>query len=246
MLKLQLYLVILVLLEGMGCKSQEALSTYKSETLQIKQLSENTFLHISYLNTESFGRVACNGMIVIDGGEAVIFDTPANDADSKELLTWIEGTLKCIPKGVVVSHFHTDCLGGLGEFHRRQIPSYANYRTIELAKLNDRILPLHGFSNYLELAVGSTKVESEFLGEGHTKDNIISYFPNEKVLFGGCLIKEAGAGKGNLEDANVGSWSATVEKVKAKYGDAKVIIPGHGNVGGQDLLHYTIQLFNNE
>lgn len=148
MIKFNLSLRILLFLGAVGCKSQEASNSYESETLSIKQLSENTFQHISYLNIDSFGKVACNGMIVIDNGEALVFDTPADEATSKELLTWIEATLKYTPKAIVVSHFHMDCLGGLGEFHRRQIPSYANHKTIAFAKLANRTLPLNGFSDY--------------------------------------------------------------------------------------------------
>jgi metallo-beta-lactamase class B len=229
-----------------GCNAQNVNYTYESETLIIEQLSENTFRHVSYLKSEKFGRVACNGMVVTDSGEALIFDTPANKADSKELITWIENSLKCKPKGIIVTHFHIDCLGGLSEFHKAHIPSYANNKTIELAKSTAVTLPQIGFGNYFVTKVGKKKVLNEFLGEGHTKDNIISYFPGDKVLFGGCLIKEKGAGKGNLEDANPDDWSATVEAVKTKYRDAEIIIPGHGKPGSQDLLNYTIQLFKRQ
>lgn len=226
-----------------ACKKENPSYAYESETLKIQQLTENTFVHISYLQTESFGNVACNGMIVIDNGEALIFDTPANDLQSKELLDWIENSLRVKPKGIVVTHFHADCLGGLTEFHNRQVPSYASTKTIALAKERDETLPQHGFDTYLELNVGNRKVVNEFLGEGHTRDNIISYFPTEKVIFGGCLIKEVGAGKGNLADANVDEWSTTVARIREKYTDAEIVIPGHGKPGGQDLLNFTIELF---
>jgi metallo-beta-lactamase class B len=82
-----------------------------------------------------------------------------------------------------------------------------------------------------------------FFGEGHTKDNVVGYFPDDKAVFGGCLIKEVGSGKGNLEDANVAEWSQTVSKVKQFYPEAKIVIPGHGETGGTELFDYTIKLF---
>jgi len=216
---------------------------YKSETLKIKKNSENTFLHISYLNTVNYGKVACNGLIVIDNGEALIIDTPVSKIESKELINWIRSELKCKPIGVIATHFHIDCLGGIIEFHNEKISSYASFETIKLAKLKNTSIPNNGFNNYLEIKVGNETVVNEFLGEGHTSDNIVCYFPKEKVLFGGCLIKPIGAGKGNLKDANVNDWSKTVEEVQSKYGDAEIIIPGHGEVGELDLLNYTIELF---
>lgn len=242
-MKFKNFTFLLLLTLVIACKTEKENYVYESETLKIKQLTKSTFVHISYLQTESFGNVPCNGMVVVDDGEALIFDTPANDAQSKELLDWLENSLKVKPKGVVATHFHADCLGGLTEFHSRQVPSYASSKTIDLAKERNEIVPQQAFDTYLELQVGNTKVANEFFGEGHTKDNIISYLADEKVLFGGCLIKEVGTGEGYLGDANVDEWSATVTRIKSKYENAEIIIPGHGKPGGQDLLDFTIELF---
>lgn len=216
---------------------------YESELLQIHQLTPRSFCHVSFLHTNDFGKVACNGMIVIDHNEALIFDTPTDDATSIELINWIENELKCKIKGVVATHFHNDCLGGLTEFHKRSIPSFANNQTIELAKSAGSVVPQKGFEGALVLKVGNETVVNQFIGEGHTRDNIVCFFDAEKVLFGGCLIKELGAGKGYLGDANVNSWSKSVAKVKKKFPTVKVVIPGHGKVGGQALLDYTRELF---
>ena len=218
---------------------------YQSKNLKIIQLSNHVYQHISYLNTESFGRVECNGMIVQDKKETIVFDTPVDDKSSFELIFWIKDKLHCKINAVIATHFHDDCVGGLKEFDKNKIPSYANNKTIELTKKNDFNIPQNGFNGQLVLNVGNQHVYAEFLGEGHTKDNIIGYFPKEKVMFGGCLIKEMNATKGYLGDANVKNWSETVEKIRTKFSDAKIIIPGHGNVGGTELLDYTIQLFKN-
>jgi len=103
--------------------------------------------------------------------------------------------------------------------------------------------PEKGFDNKLALKVGDRDVVTSFFGEGHTKDNVVGYFPSEKVMFGGCLIKELGAGKGNLEDANESAWPATVTNLKQTYPDVQVVIPGHGKPGDMALLDYTIKLF---
>jgi len=217
---------------------------YRSDALLIRRISPHTYQHISFLQTNSFGRVACNGMIVVNEGEAVVFDTPADDTSAAELIGYVTRELQARIKAVVATHFHADCLGGLAAFHREGIPSYANDRTIALAKEKKYAVPQKGFSDHLVLHAGNREVYADYLGEGHTRDNIVGYFPEDSILFGGCLIKETGAGKGNLEDANTGAWSATVRKVKAKYPQAKVVIPGHGKTGGTALLDYTIALFD--
>lgn len=216
---------------------------YETETLIIKKLSDQVYQHISFLNTESFGRVECNGMVVTNGNELLVFDTPTDDNGSAELIKFFtKQNLKVT--GVVATHFHADCVGGLNEFHVQGIPSYANNLTIHL--INEKaegIVPQQGFDNELELRVGEKKVITSFVGKGHTVDNVVAYFSDEETLFGGCLLKEVGAGKGFLGDADTLTWSSTMVNLKAKYPNLKVVIPGHGKTGGAELLDYTEQLF---
>ena len=216
---------------------------YKSETLLINLISQHAYQHISFLDVKDFGKVPCNGMFVISNNEAIVFDTPCDNETSSELIDWITKSLNCKIMAIIPTHYHIDNLGGLEEFHKRGIPSFAYNKTIQIAKEKDYCVPEHGFDKFIELKVGNEKVYVEFLGEGHTCDNIIGYFPSENIMFGGCLIKEIGSGKGNLEEANTEEWSETVAKVKKKYPNVKKIIPGHGKIGGVELLDYTINLF---
>lgn len=219
---------------------------YSTDHLEIRKISDHVYEHTSFLHTNDFGNVPCNGMVVTDKNEAVVFDTPTDDKSSEELLNYFINDLHLQVNAVVPTHFHTDCLGGLKEFHQRGIQSYSNEETIGiLRKMNSKIiLPQNGFKDSLELKVGDTKVFACFLGEGHTRDNIVGYFPDEKILFGGCLLKESGAGKGNLEDANMTAWPETVKKVQDKFSESRIVIPGHGERGGKELFAYTIGLFS--
>ena len=222
---------------------QEQNILYQSETLEVHQITERVFVHISFLVVQPYGKVACNGMVFIRKGEALIFDSPANEAATNELISWIEESQKSTIKGVVATHFHIDCLGGLDIFHAQKIPSYAHTKTIDLAKAKQEVVPQIGFEEDYVLKIGGKKVTTLFFGEGHTVDNVVGYIRSEKALFGGCLIKSMGAGKGNLADANVEAWSNTVRKIKKKYPKLQHVVPGHGKTGGIELLDYTIDKF---
>jgi len=237
---ISIYLILLLI----ACKSKNrGIPEVESGNLKIERLTENVYVHISYLETETYGKVPCNGMIVVNNDEAIVIDTPTNDAASGELLSWLEDKVKYKVMAVVATHFHVDCLGGLNAFHQRNIPSYALNRTLTLAEAVGTTIPHNGFDSFLELKVGNKNLVSEFLGEGHTQDNIVCHVPSEKVMFGGCLVKADGAGKGNLNDANIDEWSNTVRNVKTKYADVDIVIPGHGKPGGPNLFDYTINLF---
>ncbi len=227
----------------LGCGNVHQIIAHKTDALVVQRLSPKTYQHISYLNAEKFGKVPCNGLIVVDQGEAMIIDAPTDVVASGELIDFISKHLKSRIMGVVATHFHMDCTGGLEVFHSHGITSYARHETIQLATSHKTPIPQQGFEKRQELKVGETTIINEFLGEGHTSDNIVTDIPTEKVLFGGCLIKSMGAGKGNLADANPADWPRTVQKVRKQYGSADIVVSGHGKPGGQDLLEYTIDLF---
>lgn len=233
----------LVTLSTFAQKKFKPKEIYKTSSLVITQISENAFKHVSFKQTNDFGYVPCNGVLVRNTNEVIVFDTPTNDKSAEELIKWVKETLYCQINAVIPTHFHDDCLGGLKAFHDNNIPSYANFKTIELAKENKYTVPQNGFKDLLELQVGNEKITAKYFGEGHTKDNVVGYFPSENVMFGGCLVKELKASKGYLGDANLAEWSNTVEKVKNSYPNVKIVVPGHGTHGNQKLLDYTIHLF---
>jgi metallo-beta-lactamase class B len=218
---------------------------YTSDNLIVKKLSGHVYLHTSFLNTNDFGRVECNGMIAVNGNEAVVFDTPADNAGSDELIKFVKENLNSQINGLVPTHFHEDCVGGLEVFFENEIPVYASNRTIQLLQKNNKNYskPITGFNDSIALNIGDKTVFAKYFGEGHTSDNVIGYFPEDKAIFGGCLIKEIDATKGYLGDANVNAWSETVEKIRQKYPEVEIVIPGHGSTGGKELLDYTIMLF---
>ncbi|MDX2248005.1 MAG: subclass B1 metallo-beta-lactamase [Bacteroidia bacterium] len=218
-----------------------------SEVLKIEPLTSGVFVHISYLESPQFGHVPCNGMVYVRGKEAVIFDTPIDSASSEKLIEWVEKGLEKRIKAVVINHFHDDCLGGLEVFHAHGIASYAHQLTIDLARETGKTsLPQNGFEQSLTLKCGGGTIENRYFGEGHTRDNIVSYLPAEKALFGGCLIKSLNAGKGYLGDANTAEWPATVDKIKQTYPEIKFVVPGHGAAGNVELLDFTAKLFREE
>jgi hypothetical protein len=50
--------------------------------------------------------------------------------------------------------------------------------------------------------------------------------------------------KGNLADADLKAWPNTIKKVMAKFPSARIVIPGHGDAGGLELLQHTLDVVN--
>jgi metallo-beta-lactamase class B len=225
-----------------ACNPSKSLLSKNENQLAFYKIKKNTFVHISFLQTQTWGKVGCNSMIYIHKNQAYVFDTPTDNETSEILIKTIEDQNIKV-KGVVVNHFHNDCLGGLEAFHKKGIKSYASKKTIELAQKDSVTIPQISFKEKLILRIGKKEIVNQYLGEAHTKDNIISFIPSENTMFGGCMVKEINAGKGFLGDANEKEWSNTIRNIKKAFPTAQFIVPGHGKPGGQELLDYTIGLF---
>jgi metallo-beta-lactamase class B len=59
------------------------------------------------------------------------------------------------------------------------------------------------------------------------------------------MVKEMrSTGLGNLSDADVKAWPSTIQKVIDKFPSAEVVIPGHGQYGGKELLIHAQELLS--
>src|SRR6476661_6403554 len=107
---------------------------YQTAELTVTQVSPNAFVHTSFMDTKSFGRVACNGMVVRSQGETVVFDTPADEKASRELIGWINSGLHCKVNAVVPTHFHEDGGGGRRDLARQRFPPHPTHLPLERAR----------------------------------------------------------------------------------------------------------------
>ncbi|MFC4676534.1 subclass B1 metallo-beta-lactamase [Dysgonomonas termitidis] len=211
-----------------------------SEDVELIKLSEKAYVHVSVSEIDGFGKVSSNGLILVSKDEAFLFDTPATDSQTETLVKWIADSLKATVSTFVPNHWHEDCLGGLDYLHSKGVKSYANQMTIDITKGKSLPIPQQGFSDSLSLKLHDIDVSCYYLGGGHSSDNIVVWIPSEKILFAGCMAKDIHSkGLGNLSDAVIDEWSPTIKKVIAKFSDAKIVIPGHGQIGGIEILQHT-------
>ena len=79
---------------------------------------------------------------------------------------------------------------------------------------------------------GKERIELHWFGIAHTKGDTFAWLPKEKILFTGDACVN---GPHNyLGDANVAEWIKTLEA--AKQLGAKIVCPGHGPVGGPEIV----------
>jgi metallo-beta-lactamase class B len=233
-----------------GCQSASPLSSDAeitiSEDIILRPVDRNLWVHTTYFEFPGSRRYPANGLIVLDGSQAMLVDLPWTDEQMAELCDWIAQHWRATVTTVVPTHFHEDCMGGLAEAHRRGAASYALDRTIRRAQADQLPVPQHAFTDEIALRCRKTPVVVKYFGAGHTTDNVVAWLPRQRVLFAGCLVKSLSARSlGNTRDGDLGAYPATLQRVRETYPEAKVVIPGHGAWGGPELIDHTLSLCAN-
>jgi metallo-beta-lactamase class B len=217
-----------------------------SKDIELIRLSDNAYLHVSYSDFPGYGKVACNGLIFISKGKAFLCDTPVTESQTKELVSWIRNSMKLKLTGFVPNHWHSDCMGGLGYLKSQKIESYANTRTIDIAKSKNLPVPAHGFRDSIKIKVGDQSIHCYYFGAAHSMDNIVVWVPSERILFAGCMVKSLASGNlGNTEDGDLKAYPKTIDELGKRFSDARIVIPGHGSAGGRELISHTRDLLHN-
>ncbi|TKG93826.1 subclass B1 metallo-beta-lactamase [Puteibacter caeruleilacunae] len=242
--------ILLLILGVMGIALMTANAKNKiviDKDIQLIQLQDSVFVHVTWHHDDKYGRFPSNGLIIIEDGQALMIDTPADNAKTERLTKYLKDSLSVDLTKLIIGHYHDDCMGGLEYLQGLGVESIANSMTIEKCKELNLPMPSTPFTGAMSFKFNGEPIVCRFFGAGHTFDNITVWMPNKKILFGGCLIKSVySKGLGNLTDAVVADWDTTVKKLMKEYADIKTVIPGHGAFGGSELLSHTIELVEKE
>lgn len=233
-------------------------SGYINEELTFRRLDADV-----YVITHEVPWPANELLVVMADSSLVLVNTPYFSDATRELLAWIRREFGECPMIAVNGHFHNDCLGGNAALIEAKIPVYGTTQTRDLLAERGEAMrklslshitedsslmrrmerevwlpPDHVFEadSGLVLTFGTDSLILFYPGPAHSIDNIVAWFPQPQVLFGGCMIL-TGDRVGNTSDADVKAWPNSLEKLNRF--PAKWIIPGHGQKFTPDLLEHT-------
>lgn len=220
----------------------------------------------AFLVTESRPWPANALLVEMPDSTLVLVNTLYRPEAAGTLLSWTERTFGRRPMVAINTHFHADVLGGNAALLERGVPVYGSDRTVRaLAERGERfrssmlgwldgdeteretfrratfVPPDHVFpaSAGLVLTFGGQEVRVLFPGPAHSIDNVVVFFPSERLLFAGCLAIE-GPGLGNLSDADLEAWPSAISELRGL--GAVSVVPGHGMAAGPELLSHTLEV----
>ncbi|HZZ20884.1 MAG TPA: MBL fold metallo-hydrolase [Opitutaceae bacterium] len=189
-----------------------------------------------------------NGWVVMDD---YVFGVDANyPVGAKVVIPKIRATTPKPIRFVVDTHFHPDHSFGnqvwadagaeviaqattLGELRRTGAARWAESAKDRPDVAGSRLrLPGISYQDSMAFDDGMHRVELRFLGPGHTHGDTLVWLPHERILFTGDVCVNGSFNY--LHDSDVAAWIGLLEKAK-QLGALKVC-PGHGPMGGPEII----------
>ena len=220
----------------------------KKPKLVVTPLNDKVYVHTTYGLYQN-EPVPSNGLIIKTNDGAVLVDT-GWDTDSiadntQQLIQWVKDNLHQPIRLCIATHAHGDRVGGTGALRRARVRVVSTPVTAKNSAKEGYPSPEGILPSDTTFTIGGEPIRCYFPGEGHTSDNIVVYLPNQRILHGGCLVKSVAAfGMGFLGDANLSQWGNTIRNVKAQFGTARIIVPGHEEWSDAKSLDHTLKLID--
>ncbi|WP_291843247.1 subclass B1 metallo-beta-lactamase [Maricaulis sp.] len=210
--------------------------------IDIEPVADGVWRHVSFQDLGGAAPTPSNGLVIETPVGLVLVDTAWGEAETRQLLAVIERQFGQRVIAAIVTHAHEDRIGGADVLAAADIPVYA---TPEInAAARERGLPeaAHALGEGLPPALMVAGLSWLAVEGGHARENIVVYHAPSRTLFGGCFIRPLEyRGVGYVEDGDVPAWPAALERARAAYLEAVHVVPGHGQVGGPELITHTIE-----
>lgn len=216
-----------------------------SSEIEIREIRPGIWVHTSYYTYPGGLRFPSNGLIVREGDGLLLVDTAWGELRSVELLDRIEREIGLPVRRAIVTHAHYDRIAGVDALERNEVEVLAHPMVQKLTAAQGTPVPDDTLAGLAApgAAVRIGSVEVFYPGAGHAPNNLMVWVPEQHVLFGGCAVRSSSSAfLGNLADADVASWPEAIRRAQARYPEAEVVVPGHGDVGGPELLRHTLRL----
>ena len=213
-----------------------------NDILKISHLKGDFYIFETY-NYYKGSRIGANAMYLVTDSGVVMFDTPWDSTQFQPLLDSIKAKHN---KNVVLcfsTHFHEDRTGGLEYYRQKNIKTYTTFFTDSMSKMKGMKRAEFLIKKDTVFTVANYSFQTFYPGKGHAPDNIIIWFEKEKILYGGCLIKSVDDKTlGNLSDASITDYAATIKNVQQKCKGFKYIITGHNDYTSKKSLKHTLKM----
>ncbi len=211
-------------------------------SLKISHLTGDFYVYETF-NYYKGTRIPANGLYLVTSDGVVMIDSPWDTTQFQPLLDSIKTRHNKNVVLCIATHFHEDRTGGL--VYNRKLGNKTYTPALTDGISSQRGMKRAEFLIYSDtvMTVGQYSFQTFYPGKGHAPDNIVVWFEKEKLLYGGCLVKSVDDNTlGNLGDASITDYAATIRNVQRKCKRPKYIITGHNDWTNTGSLKHTLKM----
>jgi glyoxylase-like metal-dependent hydrolase (beta-lactamase superfamily II) len=183
-----------------------------------------------------------NTGILASDSLVIVIDSKMDDAAERlhETVKQIAGSKPIL---VVNTHWHTDHSSGNKYYSGQSIMAGANYtKEMWVKEAGEATLPTRWLKDRMDVRMGDDTVTFLNLGRNvHTPSDIVVYLHRRKMLFGGDVILNKNA-PAILGTADPEGYLWAFNLIPAQF-DIQKVVPGHGAVGGIEIIDNFRQYF---
>lgn len=186
-----------------------------------------------------------NSGILVSDSLVLVVDSKMDEA-ATALFDKVKQLAGGKPILVVNTHVHSDHCKGNSLYKGHQILAGGNYEKAAWIKENgEETLPTQWLKDTLSMMVGDEKVTIFNLGKpAHTQSDVMVYLHNRKVLFGGdVILNKQAAAMFSMYKSDLEEYLNTFDRVSQQF-EIKTVVPGHGPIGGSEIIEAFRVYFN--
>lgn len=197
-----------------------------------------------------------NSMVHVGERDVTVIGATWTPQTAELLHERIRAVTRLPVRRVLLTNHHHDRAGGTAYWLRIGADVLATRRTAQLLELHwERLIgdirttypdypvlplahPSHTIAEGTSLEGGA--IRTLYLGPSHTEDGLFVYFPEQRVLYGGCILKEQ---IGNLGSADVQEYPRTLRRLVGLGLPFDCVVSGHWTpVHGPELIDTYLRL----
>jgi len=209
----------------------------------MRRLSDGIYAYVQ----PDGGWCVSNAGLIVGEGTTVLVDTTATERRTRLLASEVAKVSPRPPNVLVNTHFHGDHVFGNGVFAPQATIVAHELTRVEMIEAGPGLRnlwpdvdwgdtpivpPTVTFRDAVTVYAGDTRLEVMHVGPAHTTNDSVIWVPGKRILFAGDVLM-SGVTPFCLMGSVAGSLQA-IQRLRAL--DPETIVPGHGHVGGKELL----------
>jgi glyoxylase-like metal-dependent hydrolase (beta-lactamase superfamily II) len=184
-----------------------------------------------------------NSGILVSDSLVLVIDTKMDEA-AEQQYKMVKELAGNKPVLVVSTHLHSDHIKGNKLYKGDQIIAGGNYtKELWIKEAGEESLPTQWLENKMDIKMGDDTATIINLGRNaHTASDVVVYLHKRKMLFGGDIIFNGQIPPLLGDAADPDGYITAFDMLEKQY-DIKKVVPGHGPMGGIEIMKNFRQYF---